>query len=246
VHTLMFDIVILLCGRIEQTALAALLRRQNPRLTLRPVQTLAELEALPQTELRRARLIAFLTPVIVPAPILDTLGYGAYNFHPGPPQYPGWLPSYFAVYDGVARFGATAHRMVERVDAGPIVSVAYFDVAPNTSPVALEQRALVELARLFWQLSAALATQSEPLPTLPVTWSGRKSTRRDFADACDIAPDIGSNELAKRLAAFGSGAFGVHPTITLHGHRFRYVPPEPDTAAEAAPPAAPTRKSSAA
>ncbi|MCK9914593.1 hypothetical protein MXD81_36090 [Microbacteriaceae bacterium K1510] len=245
-HTLMFDIIVLLCGPIEQTALAALLRGHNPRLTLRPVETLADLEALPRAELRRARLIAFLTPVIVPRSILDALGYGAYNFHPGPPQYPGWLPSYFAVYDGVARFGVTAHRMVERVDAGPIVGVTYFDVAPNTSPLELEQRAFVEVARLFWQLSVTLATQNEPLPALAVTWSGRKSTRRDFMSACDIAPDIGGNELAKRLAAFGNGAFDIHPTITLHGHRFRYVPPEPAAAAEAAPPASPASKASAA
>lgn len=245
-HILMFDIVVLLCGPIEQTALAALLRRHNPHLTIRPVQTLAELESLPRPELRRARLIAFLTPVIVPPSILDALGYGAYNFHPGPPQYPGWLPSYFAVYDGVARFGVTAHRMVERVDAGPIVGVAYFDVAPNTDSTTLEQRAFVEVARLFWELSATLATQSEPLPALSVTWSGRKTTRRDFAKACDIAPDIDGNELAKRLAAFGSGAFDLHPTITLHGHRFRYVPPEPAAPAEAAPTVPPARKSSAA
>lgn len=239
----MFDIIVLLCGPIEQTALAALLHRYNPRLTLRLVQTLADLEALPEPELRRARLIAFLTPVIVPRSILDALGYGAYNFHPGPPQYPGWLPSYFAVYDGVARFGVTAHRMIERVDAGPIVGVTYFDVVPNTTPLALEQRAFVEIARLFWQLSSALATQSDPLPALPVTWSGRKTMRRDFMAACDIAPDIAESELTKRLAAFGNGAFDIHPTITLHGHRFRYVPPETAAPAEAAPPVS---KSSAA
>lgn len=240
-HIIMFDTIVLLCGPIEQTALAALLRRHNPHLTLRLAQTLSELEALPQSELRHARLIAFLTPVIVPARLLDALGYGAYNFHPGPPQYPGWLPSYFAVYDGVARFGVTAHRMIERVDAGPIVGVSYFDVAPNTGPVALEQRAFVEIARLFWQLSETLATQSEPLPVLPVAWAGRKTTRRDFLTACDIAPDISAPELDRRLAAFGNGAFGIQPTITLHGHCFRYVPPQPDPSAEAAP-AAPARK----
>ena len=28
------------------------------------------------------RLIAFVTPVVVPARILNSLGFGAYNFHP--------------------------------------------------------------------------------------------------------------------------------------------------------------------
>jgi methionyl-tRNA formyltransferase len=242
----MFDIVVLLCGPIEQTTLAALLRRHNPRLTLRPAQTLADLQALPQTELQRARLIAFLTPVIVPKPVLDALGYGGYNFHPGPPQYPGWLPSHFAVYDRVARFGVTAHRMIERVDAGPIVGVTYFDVAPDTPPLTLEQRAFVEVAKLFWHLSPALATQSEPLAALPVTWSGRKTRRRHVIATCDIEPDMDASEIDRRLAAFGHGAFGIHPTIMLHGHRFRYVPPEPAATDETAPPAPSARKMSAA
>jgi hypothetical protein len=34
--------------------------------------------------LTRSRLVAFATPAIVPPHMLDTLGYDAYNFHPGP------------------------------------------------------------------------------------------------------------------------------------------------------------------
>ena len=61
--------------------------------------------------LARARLIAFATPVIVPGRILASLGYGAYNFHPGPPQYPGWAPAHFALYEQANEFGATVHAM---------------------------------------------------------------------------------------------------------------------------------------
>jgi len=47
------------------------------------VATLADVNALSPDVLARARLIAFVTSVIVPARVLDRLGYGAYNFHPG-------------------------------------------------------------------------------------------------------------------------------------------------------------------
>ena len=50
--------------------------------------TLEELTAIEPHVLRSARLIAFTSGVIVPRPMLGALGHGAYNFHPGPPDYP--------------------------------------------------------------------------------------------------------------------------------------------------------------
>jgi methionyl-tRNA formyltransferase len=95
----MFDTVLLLTGPAEQEPLAAALKRHNPQLVVRPVRTRADLEPIEQRLLQRARLIGFLTPIVVPERILSRLGFGAYNFHPGPPNYPGWLPAHFASYD---------------------------------------------------------------------------------------------------------------------------------------------------
>ena len=223
----MFDTIILLTDLAKDVALSALMRRHNPQLSVRRAGTLAELEAFSPPELARARLIGFLTPVVVPPHILDALGFGAYNFHPGPPNYPGWVPCHFATYDGVTKFGVTAHAMTARVDAGPIVGHDAFNVPPGTGVVKLEQTAAVHLAQLFWTLAQALATQAEPLTELPVRWSGRKTTRRLYASLCDIPVDITKDELDRRLNAFGAGHFGVMPTITLHGHRFRYEGADP-------------------
>ena len=74
------------------------------------------------------RLIAFCTSVIVPAEVLDAVMAPAYNFHPGPPTYPGSHVASFAIYDGADMFGATAHEMAAKVDSGPIVGVEWFQV----------------------------------------------------------------------------------------------------------------------
>jgi len=221
-----FDTVILLTGSTEYAALAAALKGHNPRLAVRSVTTPAELAALDSNLLRRARLIGFSTPVVVPKRILDRLGFGAYNFHPGPPDYPGWLPPHFAIYDGATKFGATAHRMIEKVDAGPIVGVELFDVPPGAGARTLEQLVFSRLAFLFWRLAKTLAAQAAPLDELPIRWCGRKSTRKMIAALCDIPLEISAQELRRRVAAFGAGSFGVHPTITLHGVPFRYAGPE--------------------
>ncbi|MDO8876100.1 MAG: formyltransferase family protein [Pseudolabrys sp.] len=180
-----FDTILLLTGSIEAAALAGVLTIRNPRIGVRHVASLSELNALDAGELARSRLIGFFTDVIVPPRILAALGYGAYNFHPGPPTYPGWAPAHFAAYDGAATFGVTAHVMVDRVDAGPIVGVEWFCIPPGTDAARLEQLAFAALARIFWNLAYAL-TQDAALVTQPISWSGVKGTRRRHRNLPDV------------------------------------------------------------
>ncbi len=209
-----FDTVILLVGAAVQPVFMSVLSAHNPRLTIIAVETLAELNALAPDTLARARLIAYVTSVIVPAKVLDQLGFGAYNFHPGPPGYPGWAPAHFALYERATEFGATAHVMAARVDEGPIVGVEIFPIPPGTSVAGLEGMAYARLAYLFWCLAKSLATCSERLPHLPLRWSGNKTTRRDYAELCDIPRDIQRDELDRRIEVFGDDPdFGSRRTF---------------------------------
>ena len=70
----MFDTVILLTGPAEQEPLATVLKNYNPQLSILPARILADLEAIEPQALPRARLIAFLTPVVVPNRIFSRLG----------------------------------------------------------------------------------------------------------------------------------------------------------------------------
>jgi len=219
----MFDTIILLTGPVEQVALASVLRGHNPQLTIYPATSSGHLLALDPAILPHARLIAFSSPVIVPKGVLAALGFGAYNFHPGPPDYPGWAPSHFALYDGAASFGATVHVMAERVDSGPIVDVALFPVPADISVTGLEGLAYAHLAKMYWTLAGRLATEAAPLPTKPLSWGGRKNSRRAYQAICDIPLDISKEELERRIRVFGGNHFGMSPSIHLHGVEFRAV-----------------------
>lgn len=105
----MFDTIILLTGPVEEAALTGVLRGHRPGLRICPAKSLADLKAFEPEFLRRARLIGFVTDAVVPTRILKALGFGAYNFHSGPPHYPGWVPAHFAIYERAVTFGATAH-----------------------------------------------------------------------------------------------------------------------------------------
>ena len=221
----MFDIVILLAGAVERPVLRSLLLGHNPRLMVFAVESRDDLAALSPDQLARSRLIAFVTPEIVPASILARLGYGAFNFHPGPPAYPGWAPSHFALYDQATEFGATAHVMVEQVDAGPILDVALFPIPADISVLGLEGLAYAHLALLFWRMAKPLATDPEPPPARPIAWGTTKYSRRAYRAICDIPLDISKPELDRRIRVFGGNHFGIAPTISLHGIEFRAVSP---------------------
>jgi methionyl-tRNA formyltransferase len=216
----MFDTLILLTGPIERTALPAALSGHNPRLTVLTIERAEELMALSSDVLRRSRLIAFVTPVIVPKSILEQLGYGAVNFHPGPPNYPGWAPAHFALYEEADEFGATVHVMVEKVDAGPILDLALFPLPPGTSVFGLEGMAYARLAFLFWRMARELACELSLPQALPIEWGARKYSRRDYLALCDIPIDIAQDEFERRMRVFGGNHFGVSPTIRLHGVEF--------------------------
>jgi len=182
--------IILLTGQVEQPVLGAILREQNPHLSIHPVATAGELGRFAPKLLRRARLVAFCTDVLVPADVLAALGYGAYNFHPGPPHFPGWGAAHFAILQKATEFGTTAHIMVEKVDAGPIVAADLFPVPPGATVTGLEELAYVRLAQMFRRLSFAL-TQAEALQALPIRWSGQKCTRARYAALAAAARAMG-------------------------------------------------------
>ena len=228
-------IILLTATPHQQRALSVLLMAHNPALSFRSALTLQDLAAIEPEALPHARLVAFTTGVIVPAPMLEALGHGAYNFHPGPPHYPGWAPAHFALYDGAKTFGGTMHAMAPRVDSGPIVGVDSFDIPDNVSVRDLEQIAYIRLAHLFWRKARDIACESGALPTLPIRWSGIKSTKQMYRDYCEIPANIDAAELRRRIRAFDDDFRGIPLTVTLHGARFRLSSVERPRQADAPP-----------
>lgn len=200
--------IVLLTGTVEAHQLTGFLREHNPNLSVTHVETRDALEQACRSPVAGTRLVAFATGVIVPGAVLSILPGPAYNFHPGPPTYPGSHGVSFALYEGAERFGATAHVMTERVDEGPIVGVEWFDVPPATDRFGLEVEAYSALARLFLRLAAALATSDTPLPAIGERWSPRKTTKREYEAMCRITTDMDAAEQARRRRAVGDDAIG--------------------------------------
>jgi methionyl-tRNA formyltransferase len=212
--------IVLLTGEREAPHLAGHLRVYAPMLAVRHVADRAALDQAFVVAAPGRRLIAFTTNVVVPGRYLAACEHGGYNFHPGPPSYPGVYPESFAVWDGAKRFGATAHRMLKQVDAGPIVASEWFDVPANCGRMHLATLAFEALVRLFGALAGPLANSDDPLSETGEAWSGPTRLRGAFEAMCRIEPGISEDEYRRRYRAFGEGPFqDMH--MLVHGHRFK-------------------------
>jgi methionyl-tRNA formyltransferase len=212
--------IVLLTGDREAPHLAAHLRGHAPDVNVRHVATRAALDESFAVPVPGRRLIAFTTNVIVPGRYLAACEHGGYNFHPGPPSYPGVYPESFATWENAPRFGATAHRMLKQVDAGPIVATEWFDVPPGCGRMHLATLAFEALVRLFGVLADPLMNSDAFLPESGEAWTGTTRLRSEFDALCRIEPGIDAAEYKRRYRAFGEGPFqDLH--VMIHGHRFK-------------------------
>ena len=194
--------VVLLTIKAGASRLARFLKLLRSDLEVFSVESLKEFEFLSEDDLREARLIGFGTDVVVPEWILQRLNFGAYNFHPGPPSYPGWAPASFAIYDDAPVFGATAHEMTKTVVAGRIIGTELFPLARGVSPDQLEREAFKAMLRLFRRLGPWMATDPNPPPRLPLAWTGPVRTRAEFRRICELKTALDEEEGIRRRRAF--------------------------------------------
>ena len=196
--------IILLTGDAEGPHLSSILHRQNPHLKIVHARDGRELmKACPADGNHARRLIAFCTSVIVPVEVLDAVMAPAYNFHPGPPTYPGSYVASFAIYDGADMFGATAHEMVAKVDSGPIVGVEWFQIPDGLRFTDLEIKAFDALVRLFMKLTPHLAVNDAPIEHLDMGWAGTATTNKDFERMRAVDGTMSEAEIKRRFRAFG-------------------------------------------
>jgi len=61
--------------------------------------------------------------------LLTAPKYGCFNIHSGPlPYYKGMMPVFWQMLDGKDVIGITIHKMVEKLDAGPVILQEFVDI----------------------------------------------------------------------------------------------------------------------
>jgi methionyl-tRNA formyltransferase len=200
----MINSILLQTDKLYSATILAMVKQDYPNLEITLVNDLSELIALPFSTLKKSRLLSFASSNIVPAKILNLLGYGAYNFHPGPPSRPGWGALEKAIYDQDKAYGTTLHVMNEYVDCGPIIAINLFPIPPNISRQDLVDLTFQNLLNLFVGHFKELVQSEGPLIELPIEWGHKRFTKTDYSAYCVISEEIEKNELDLRIRAFQS------------------------------------------
>ena len=204
--------------------LKRLYRGLNPGLCTITVSNIKELYDIPRTVLNKSRLISFLSSVIVPSATLSHLKFGAYNFHPAPPARPGWGASSFALFQKDDYFGTTLHRMIEYVDAGPIVGVDTFLVPKGINIYALRELVGQSLGRLVGNTAQDIMSIERDLPILPFAWGPTRYSKQDYVDITLIKPDIDKLRLETIIKAFGEPDNVAQIRFVKDGEIYFYAP----------------------
>ena len=225
----MLESIIVISPKGFHEGIRDILQTEHATLNVCCVESLIELMLLDKNLLEQSRLISFLNKVIVPDFTLKKLAYGAINFHPGPPSYPGYAPYSFALYEDAQRYGVTAHEMIDKVDAGRILALDCFAIEPDCQHAQLVNLCIEFSKTLLMKLAPLLVCKSLP-PFLDNTWGSHKSTRAQFSQQCEIPADISKAELHRRIRAFGAGD-GEHSIFIWHeGKKFFYQEGDQSTA----------------
>jgi len=160
-------------------------------------------------------VLNFLSPYILRGTVLKRK---TINFHPAPPQYPGRGGASYALFDGVETFGATAHEMTERIDAGNILAVKRFPIELNETCDVLFRRAEDHCLALLHDMVDHISVHHALPPPCGESWSGKAVTRKKFQQWLILDPDDKEAFEKKILAAKHPDYSG--PYVVVHGHRF--------------------------
>ncbi|VAV98689.1 hypothetical protein MNBD_ALPHA06-286 [hydrothermal vent metagenome] len=176
--------IVVLTKPVEAPFLLQFVRRENPGLEVETALNEAELRQKIGSQAADTRLISFNCNTIVPKDILDLLGPVPYNIHPGPPAYPGTYPIAYALKDKARQYGATAHEIWEKVDAGPIVYAEQQTISPDISLQQLTELAFTLATKAFSVIASHCAQSATALPHLAYQWSQNKSTHKSYQQMC--------------------------------------------------------------
>lgn len=160
-------------------------------------------------------VLNFLTREVFKRFVLDTPNV---NFHPGTPAYPGVGSTSRALFDGVETFGATAHRMVRKIDAGEIYAVEEIPVRQSDTSETLFARTEAACVALLDRITDHVARHGALPAASEHHWTGDYVSAKQFFAWMELDPADKATFDRKLRATRHSKKHG--PYITVHGHRF--------------------------
>ena len=148
-------------------------------------------------------LFSFLNPVFIKKNIRKKIKKISINFHPGPPEYPGYGCYNFALLDTVNSYGCTAHEINGKIDNGKIIDVRRFKFKYKN--INLEK--LIKLAHknsffLFKKIINQIINHNHVKIKKNEKWEKKAYTKYEFEKARKINLNDSLVNILKKIKAF--------------------------------------------
>jgi methionyl-tRNA formyltransferase len=118
--------------------------------------------------------------VVIRKEVLEAPHLGSFNLHPGPlPRYAGLNSVCWAIYRGETKHGVTLHKLVPRLDAGPIVYQEAVDIDSEETGLTLTTKCVSTGVLLIPRLLAAASQGEGNIPLFPQDLTKREYFGRE-------------------------------------------------------------------
>ena len=166
-------------------------------------------------------LISFLNSIYIDKNVRKKIKVGSFNFHPGPPEYPGFGCYNFALLDKVNFYGSTVHVINDKFDNGKIINVNKFKISYKKlnleKLIAMTHRSIIRQAKDFINniLNEKLKTN------VSFKWKKKAYTKKEFDIAREIKLNDSRENILKKIKAFTYKNYeSVY--INLKGYKFDF------------------------
>ena len=147
-------------------------------------------------------LISFLNSRYIDSTVRKKIKLGSFNFHPGPPEYPGFGCYNFALLDKVKFYGSTLHVINDKFDNGKIINVKKFKISYKridlNKLIIMTHRNITKQAKDFIDLvrGGRLKIKSN------LKWKRKAYSREEFEKARKIKLTDTKSNVLKKIKAF--------------------------------------------
>ena len=164
-------------------------------------------------------LLSFLNPLYIDKSVRKKIRINSFNFHPGPPEYPGFGCYNFALLNKSKFYGSTVHMIDDRFDSGKIINVKKFKISYER--LNLEKLINKTHNNTLHQAKAFIngILNKKIKINGSFKWKRKAYTKKEFEKAREVKLNETKRNILKKIKAFSYKNF-ENVFIKFKGYKF--------------------------
>lgn len=165
-------------------------------------------------------LISFLNTLYIDKNVRRKIKIKSFNFHPGPPEYPGFGCYNFALLDKVNSYGSTIHIINDKFDNGEIMDVKRFNISYKKYDLEKLIKKTHENILLQAKLFIINIYKKKPITKRKFKWTKKAYTKKEFEIARQIKLNDSKAKILKKIKAF---SYKDYESIFINFKGFKFA-----------------------